>query len=94
MVTMCLFIVCFWLCTRADNDSVSESSESGLHGEVVAGLEVKQAEQKMDTSGPTTTPGGPTITPSGPTTTQSAAGDPSIAVGNFTWLTDVFKSFK
>lgn len=87
MVAMCLFTMCFRLCTHADNDSVSERSDSGLHGEMVAGLEVEQAEQKMDTSGPTTTP-------SETTTTPSAAGEPSIAVGNFMWLTDVFKSFK
>ena len=82
----CLFIVCFWLCPHSD-DSASESSETELHGGTMSGLEVKQADQRMDISGSTTTP-------SGSTTTPSPTCDPSITVGNFMWLTDIFKSIK
>lgn len=83
----------FGFCPLADDDSASESSDSGLHGDVVSSVEEKQVEQKMDTSRSTTAPSGSTTAaPSGSTTAPTAACNPSIAVNNFTWLTDVFKS--
>ena len=84
-------LVCFMcasgFCPHADDDSASESSDSGLRGDVVSSAEERHVEQKMDTSRSTTAP-------TGSTTAPSAACDSSIAVGNFTWLTDVFKSIK
>ena len=79
---------------HADDDSASESSDSGLHGDVVSSVKEKHVEQKMDTSRSTTAPTGSTTAPTGSTTAPSAACDSSIAVGDFTWLTDVFKSIK